>query len=74
MFLSNKPKTSDWRESKPHPIQIYYRDTVDPMIEVTCLENKKYTSTKNDIGPTGIVVWSEHLFYENKRLVILRFK
>jgi len=49
---------------------------VDPIIEIVCLENKKFTSAKNDIGPTGIVHWGEHIFFEPKKLVniiILRY-
>jgi hypothetical protein len=33
------------------------------------MDIKKYTSSKNDIGPTGVVQWSEHLFFEPKKLV-----
>lgn len=45
------------------------RDTVDPLIEITCLDKKKFTSSKNDIGPTGVVHWGEHIFFEPKKLV-----
>lgn len=43
--------------------------TIDPMIEVTCLGSKKYTSAKDDIGATGTTTWNEHLFFEPKNLV-----
>ena len=45
------------------------RDTVDPIIEFTCMNIKKYTSSKKDIGPTSKVHWSEHLFFEPKKMV-----
>jgi hypothetical protein len=38
-------------------------------MEVVVLDTKKYSQSKNDIGPTGVVHWSEHLFFEPKRLV-----
>ena len=34
---------------------------------------KKFTTAKNDIGPTGVVIWSEHLFFEPKRVVNFKF-
>ncbi len=46
-----------------------FRDTVDPIIEINCLEKKKFTTSKKDIGPTGIVHWGEHIFFEPKKLV-----
>ena len=45
------------------------RATVDPMIEVTSIDIKKYSASKDDIGPTSIVHWSEHLFFEHKKMV-----
>ena len=44
---------------------------MDPIIEITCLDKKKFTTSKNDIGPTGVVHWGEHLFFEPKKLVNL---
>jgi hypothetical protein len=41
----------------------------DPMIEVTCLDIKKYSSSKKDIGPTSVINWSEHMFFEARKLV-----
>mmetsp|Transcript_119335 Transcript_119335/g.166510 ORF Transcript_119335/g.166510 Transcript_119335/m.166510 type:complete len:197 (+) Transcript_119335:39-629(+) len=41
-------------------------DTVDPMIEISILGEKKYTTAKDDISSTGIAVWNEHLFWEPK--------
>lgn len=76
MFIFSRLKTSDSRESKIFKISkiiIIYRGTVDPIIEVSVLSEKKYTSSKTDIGPTGVVMWSEHLFFEPKKLVNFKF-
>ena len=48
-----------------------FRDTVDPIIEINCLDSKKYSTSKKAIGPTGIVHWGEHIFFEPKKLVSL---
>ena len=44
-------------------------NTVDPMIEVKVIEEKKFTTAKDDIGTTGLCTWNEHLFFEPKNLV-----
>lgn len=38
--------------------------TVDPIFEVTCLNQKQYSSVKSKIGGMSEVVYSEHLFLE----------
>lgn len=43
--------------------------TLDPMVEVAVLNEKKYTSAKDDITMSTILTWNEHLFYEPKNLV-----
>jgi hypothetical protein len=77
MFIFSRPNRSDSRERNlfekyPDSNKLIYSNTVDPIIEVSVLEQKKFTSAKTDIGPTGVVMWSEHLFFEPKKLV--RFK
>ena len=42
---------------------------MDPIIEINCLDSKKYSTSKKAIGPTGIVHWGEHIFFEPKKLV-----
>lgn len=42
--------------------------TIDPLVEVTCLNQKQYSSAKDNIGGLGEVVWSEHLFLEPKNV------
>lgn len=44
-------------------------NTVDPLVEVQCMNVKKYTTAKDDISATGLCVWNEHLFFEPKNVV-----
>ena len=39
---------------------------VDPMIQVTCLGQKKHTTALEDLGNMDIADWDEHLFFEPK--------
>ena len=39
------------------------------MIEVTVMNQKKFTTAKDDIGVSGICTWNEHLFFEPKNVV-----
>jgi hypothetical protein len=40
------------------------------MIEVELLGQKKYTSTKDDIGGgTALCTWNEHIFFEPRNVV-----
>jgi len=43
-------------------------ETVDPIIEVSCMDKKKFTTCKDDIGTRASVNWSEHIFFEPKNL------
>jgi len=43
--------------------------TVDPLLEVSVLNEKKFTTAKDDIGATGLCSWNEHLFFEPKAVV-----
>ena len=43
-------------------------DTVDPMVEITCLGNKKYSGAKDDIGQIAEVTWFEHIFLEPRNV------
>ncbi len=33
------------------------------------MNEKKFTTAKDDIGSTGVVTWNEHLFFEPKNVV-----
>lgn len=43
-------------------------ETVDPMVEVTCLGERKYTTAQTGIDNVGLAVWNEHLFFEPKNM------
>jgi hypothetical protein len=43
--------------------------TVDPLIEVIVLNEKKFTTPKDDVGPAALCTWNEHLFFEPKNVV-----
>jgi len=47
-------------------------NTVDPLIEVSVLNEKKFTTTKDDVGASGTISWNEHLFFEPKNVVSAR--
>jgi hypothetical protein len=38
--------------------------TIDPLVEISCLNLKQYTTVKDKIGGIGETVWNEHLFLE----------
>lgn len=44
-------------------------ETVDPIVEISCMNEKKYTSAKDDIGAAGVVQWNEHIFFEPRNVV-----
>lgn len=48
-------------------------ETVDPIIEISCMNEKKYTTAKDDIGAAGVVSWNEHIFFEPRNVVIYNF-
>lgn len=41
-------------------------DTVDPIVEVKCMNARKFTTAQEAINNTGIAVWNEHIFFEPK--------
>ena len=44
-------------------------ETVDPIIEISCMNEKKFTTAKDDIGAAGVVQWNEHIFFEPRNVV-----
>lgn len=44
--------------------------TVDPLFEIQSLGKKQYSSAKSKIGSLTEVVWSEHVFIEQKDVSI----
>jgi len=49
-------------------IKMDAEDVVDPLVEMECLGQKKYTSTKKKIDGNTLVCWNEHLFFEFRGL------
>jgi hypothetical protein len=47
-------------------LKVDAEDTVDPLVEVKCMGQKRFTSAQDDINNTGIAVWNEHIFFEPK--------
>ena len=37
------------------------------------MSEKKFTSAKDDIGATGVVIWNEHIFFEPRNVVSIYF-
>ena len=44
-------------------------ETIDPMVEVTVRNDKKFTEHKEGTTAATVLTWNEHLFYEPKNLV-----
>ena len=53
---------------KAKEIKVPKNSTVDPLISIECLGQKKFTTAKDDIGGLGEVIWSEHLFLEPRNV------
>ena len=47
---------------------------VDPIVEVTCLGERKFTKALDDISNVGEAVWNEHLFFEPKNVEVERLE
>lgn len=47
-------------------LKVDAEDTVDPLVEVKCMGQKRFTTAQDDINNTGIAVWNEHIFFEPK--------
>ena len=43
-------------------------NVVDPIVEISCLGEKKFTTAQDDIDSQGIAVWNEHIFFEPKNV------
>lgn len=47
-------------------IKIDAEDKCKPVVQISCLGEKKYTSALTDIGNMDIASWDEHIFFEPK--------
>ena len=43
-------------------------EVIDPIVEVSCLGERKFTKALDDINNVGIAVWNEHIFFEPKNV------
>lgn len=49
-------------------LKVDAENTIDPIVQITCLGEKKYTTALNDINNTGVALWNEHIFFEPKNV------
>lgn len=47
-------------------LKVDAEETVDPIVQINCLGERKFTSAQDDINNTGIAYWNEHIFFEPK--------
>ena len=47
-------------------------EVVDPIVEVTCLGERKFTKALDDINNVGLAIYNEHLFFEPKNVEVER--
>ena len=45
-------------------------DTVDAIVEIKCLNMRKYTSVQEEVTSAGLAIWNEHIFFEPKNLEV----
>jgi len=48
--------------------------TVDPIIEINCLNERKFTTAQDDLSNTSVAVWNEHIFFEPKNVEVERLQ
>ena len=53
-------------------IKNYFRETTNPMIEVSSCGKKKYSTCHKEVGPKSSVSWGEHLFFEPQNMVTIK--
>jgi len=49
-------------------------DVIDPIVEIACLGERKFTKALDDINNVGVAVWNEHLFFEPKNVEVDRLQ
>jgi hypothetical protein len=49
---------------KAKDLKVPEDSTIDPLVEISCLNLKQYSTVKEKIGGIGETVWNEHLFLE----------
>lgn len=49
-------------------LKVEAEQTVDPIVQINCLNERRFTTAQDDINNTGIAIWNEHIFFEPKNL------
>ena len=49
-------------------------EVVDPIVEINCLNERKFTKALDDINNTGLAIWNEHVFFEPKNVEVERLE
>ena len=49
-------------------------EVIDPIVEINCLNERKFTKALDDINNTGVAIWNEHLFFEPKNVEVERLE
>ena len=49
-------------------------EVVDPIVEINCLNERKFTKALDDINNTGLATWNEHVFFEPKNVEVERLE
>ena len=49
-------------------------DVVDPIVEITCLGERKFTKALDDLNNTSVAIWNEHVFFEPKNVEVERLE
>lgn len=47
-------------------LKVDAENTVDPIVQINCLDVRKFTTAQEGINNTGIAIWNEHIFFEPK--------
>lgn len=47
-------------------LKIEADDVVDPIVEIKCMGQRKFTTAQEGINNSGVAIWNEHLFFEPK--------
>lgn len=48
--------------------------TIDPLVEISCLNERKFSTAQDDLNNTSVAVWNEHIFFEPKNVEVERLE
>ena len=49
-------------------------DTIDPIVEINCLNERKFSTAQDDLNNTSVATWNEHIFFEPKNVEVERLE